>query len=338
MQTGLKTFYRSVQADLNLLYVVPLIQYQTKNTDYLYLFHKEVIRDDEFEVKTVSVFGHWRFVASRLFNKKAILHYHWLEFQTLKALAGMPWKLLCIILFKLLGGKIIWTIHNEQPHDGKFLTLHLYLHRCMARVADRLHVHCETAQQLMAGKLDVDIKKIHVIPHPAYPVKKRTKPESITVLQNNYDITLQGGFNTLLMFGRISSYKGILEVCEIVANHQLPVNLVIAGRVKYGNIDYHRKIKLYSENNRHIHLFADFIPEKDISAFFGASDIAVFNYKNVLTSGSVQLARDYGLNIVAPNKGCLSELEKEDSVQLFSTSEELKNLLITLPKKTQHEH
>jgi len=337
MNTGLKTFYRSVQQDASLLYVVPLIQYQNKETDYLYLFHKEIIQGDELEVKTVSVFGHWRFVAARLLNKKAILHYHWLEFQTLKALSGMPWKILCIALFKLLGGNVIWTIHNEEPHDGRFLKLHLYLHRWMARKADRLHVHCETAQQVMAVKLDVDIQKFHVIPHPAYPVKKTAKPKSMEVLQKNYGIALQGGFNTLLMFGRISRYKGIFEVCKIVDKHQLPVNLVIAGTVKHGNSDYHRKIKLVAQNNRHIHLVADFIPEKDIPAFFGASDIAVFNYHHVLTSGSVQLARDFGLNIIAPNKGCLSELKKEDSVQLFSRPEELENLLIRLPKQPEHE-
>lgn len=124
--SSLEEVYTSVNPEANIIYVVPLIRYSHKKSDYLYLLYEELIEADKYRIESVSVFNHFKLITGKLTQKNAILHYHWLEFQDLKSLLGMPWKLCCVFLFKLLGGNIVWTLHNEYPHDQKYLKLHSF--------------------------------------------------------------------------------------------------------------------------------------------------------------------------------------------------------------------
>lgn len=108
--TSLDEIYASVNVDAKTIYVVPLIRYSLKRSDYLYLLYEELLNGEKYTIESISVFNHFKLVVAILKNKNAILHYHWLEFQDLKSLLGMPWKIACIYLFKKLGGNIVWKI------------------------------------------------------------------------------------------------------------------------------------------------------------------------------------------------------------------------------------
>lgn len=325
--TSLDEIYASVNHDAETIYVVPLIRYSLKKSDYLYLLYEELIRRDKYTIESISVFNHFKLVAGILKNRNAILHYHWLEFQDFKSLMGMPWKIACIYLFKKLGGNIVWTLHNEFPHDQKYLKLHQYLHKKMASWSDVLHVHCQTAVSKMSPRLVASEDKFKLVPHPEYPVHPIDKEEALHKLNTHFECELSKNTPLLLMFGNISRYKQIEYVADIVMSLESNCKLLIAGPVKKGNMKLYEELEAKQKISERISIIPSFIQEQHVSWFYSAADICVFNYREILSSGSYHMAQAHQRIIVAPNLGCLSEEHDKPNVHLFDNTDQLTFIL-----------
>jgi glycosyltransferase involved in cell wall biosynthesis len=325
--SSLDEVYTSVNPEAEIIYVVPLIRYSHKKSDYLYLLYEELIESQKYRIESVSVFNHFKLITGKLTRKNAILHYHWLEFQDLKSLMGMPWKLCCICLFKLLGGNIVWTLHNEFPHDQKYLKLHSFLHRKMASWADALHVHCSSAVKTMSEKLHAQTEKFWLVEHPDFPANPTLKNKAKKYLNNEYGIQFRSKFPVFLMFGNISRYKQIEKVAESIIEENLDCTLVIAGPVKKGNNELYKELEMLAEQDQRIHLVPRFIPEKHVSWFYSASDICVFNYREILSSGGYHMAKAYKKTVIAPDMGCLSDEKNKPMIHLFKSQKEMVEML-----------
>lgn len=325
--SSLSEIYVSIDKDADTIYVVPLIRHSHKKTDYLYLLYKDLICSDSYKIKSISIFNHFKLVAGILTNRKAILHYHWLEFQDFKSLLGMPWKMICIYLFQLFGGHIVWTLHNEFPHNQKYLGLHRYIHLKMAGWADILHVHCSAAVSIMSDRLKAPKEKFRIIPHPDFPVETIPKSTAVSYLNDKYNCGIDPEETVLLMFGNISRYKQIEEVSKIIIEEKFDCKLLITGPVKKGNIDLYEELIAKENTYDNIKLIPEFIPEERVHWFYSATDICVFNYREILSSGGFHMAKSYDKTIIAPSLGCLSETKHLPNVYLFTRKDELKTLL-----------
>lgn len=327
---SLSDIYTSLEIDKGTVYVVPKIRYDHSDSDYLYNLYKPLLNHQDFKVRSLSIFGHYKFVLNAILQRRGILHYHWLEFQDLRSLLGMPWKLLCIYLFNLFGGSIVWTIHNLEPHDGKWLSLHLKMHCWMGRIADCVHIHCVTSSEEIENKFNIPQAKLSLHPHPSYPAKQVDKETAIEFLNHQFDINLNREKPILLIFGNISEYKKIENVLDIIKDEELNIQTIIAGPVKKGQEELGDRLSERSKKDSDIQFLPYFIKDTDIPYFFGATDFCFFNYTQILTSGSVIMAHSYQKKIIAPEIGCLVELIKEENVYLFSSEAEKKELLRSL--------
>ena len=323
--------YKNLCRDVKKVYVVPLINFQFKQTGYLYLLYKKFIETDDYgiHIESLSVFAHPRFVFSKLKKEKSILHYHWLEITDFQSLAGMIWKLFWITFYKLLNGKIIWTIHNEFPHSNNFISLNRVIRKYMAHIADKLHVHCESAVNIMMPMLNIPGNKFFIMPHPDFPVNLINKEDAVNMLSEKF---FPGRINKehilFFMFGEIAEYKGIKDVVEIFNNLDEKKKLIIAGVIKKGNEDYFNRVIRSIKNNEQVLILNKRIQDEDVPLLFNACDNAVFNFSEVLTSGSVVLALNYNKKIIIPAKGCLKELSAPN-IKHFNNQDELKNILIS---------
>jgi glycosyltransferase involved in cell wall biosynthesis len=325
---NLRSVYKKLVPDVKTLFVIPLIRYEYPKSDYLYLFYKDLIEsNDPPEVKSISVFGHLKFVFSALAGNSSIVHYHWLEFQDKRALLGMIYKWICLFMYKLSGGKLVWTIHNKMPHNKRYYKKNFLLRKWMARKADILHVHCETAADEMSEFFNIPRKKFVVIPHPKFPAKLIPHAAAAEAINQRFDLNLKGTDSIFLNFGNISTYKGIAEIARIFKTLDPNKKLIIAGPVKKGHMHVYKELKTIQEDAENICIIPQFISEECVAEFFNAADYAVFNYHDILTSGGVELARSYRKKIILPLTGCLKELEGLPNVIPFKTSEELKDIL-----------
>ncbi len=322
--------YQNLCRDVKKIYVVPLINFNFKKTSYLYLLYKKFIEGKKnygIHIESLSVFSHPKIVVSKFKKEKSILHYHWLEISDIQSLSGMIWKLFWISLYKLMNGKIIWTIHNQFPHSNNFIYLNKAIMRYMANIADKLQVHCESAIDIMIPELNVRRNKFFIIRHPEYPVKVMGKEDAVKLLDEKiFPGKIKKEDALFIIFGEIAEYKGIREVVEIFNNLDEKKKLVIAGVTKKGNEDYFKRILISIRNREQILIFNKRLPDDFVSIFFNACDTAIFNFSNVLTSGSVVIALNYNKKVIVPAKGCLKELKGENIIQ-FNSMEELKNIL-----------
>lgn len=327
--------YSSLGIKTDEVFVVPKIRYHAPKTDYLYLLYKPLIQSSDIKIESVSALKHYEFVLKAFFSENVILHYHWLEFQDLKSLAGIPWKLFCIWLFTMFGGKLVWTIHNLEPHNQKWIKLHHKIHRWMAARSSKLCIHCPYVAPIVQKKYNVDGEKLVWVPHPSFPADFKSREISIAYLSKKFGINIRPDKPLLLLFGNISMYKGIEEMLNLISSAELDVDILIAGPIKKGESLLSDRINRRTETNPNLHLLYRFIEEKWIPYIFGATDICVFNFSSIFTSGSVEMALSYRKKIIAPQMGCLNELTDTEQVYLFSKKSDkikvLKDVIAELP-------
>ena len=325
----LKELYSKVSSRVSTVYVVPLIRYSFPKTDYLYQLCKQFLeKPSETEIKSIGVFTHYKFVLDAIFRRNTILHYHWLEFQDLKSLSAMPYKLFCIWLYQLFGGNIIWTVHNVTPHDEKFLPLHLTIHKWMARMATLIHIHSKSSINRVCEYLDISSSKFIVLKLPRFPCTEILKQDALAKFLEFYG----SGKKSLktpvfLVFGGLSAYKGIEDIVTILTSSKKDFTLIIAGYVKKGQKPLHNFIVESTIHDARVHYVPAFIPEEHYPYLLGTADICVFNYRNILSSGGMAMALSCKKRVIAPNKGDLQELKNHDLVSLFETREGLSSLL-----------
>lgn len=319
--------------------VFPPIRKKFPKTDYLYLLYADLLEKDtsQYIVKSINAIQHilLPFYAIR-YRKKIALHYHWLEFQDLKSLLAFPYKLLWLNVFTLFKTPIIWTVHNLEPHDRKWLGFHQWLHRKMAQRAHRLHIHDEALLSDTSHYLNVPLqsKKWCIIPHPNFPAACKERTLSISKLNERYSANIPVNATTILLFGNISAYKGILEFVEWMIgylnkkNRGFDIHIIIAGPVKKGQSGYHKRIKnAISATPGYFSYLPYFFPEDEYPYLLSASDYCLFNYKRIHTSGGLMMALSYQKKVIAPNMGIFSSQRNHSDVQLFNDEEELYQIM-----------
>jgi len=338
----LQAEYEKLCKGINKVYVIPIIDYSSPKTNYLYLLYKNFIEQREarnIKIESLSVIAHPKIFFSRLINEKSLVHYHWLEIDDFKSLTGMLWKMFWIKLYKIFGGKIIWTVHNKFPHTNKYKYLNKILRKYMAHIADRLHVHCKSAIDIMTPILNVNREKFFIVNHPEYPVILIPKNEAIEWLCKKYPaINLTSGGKIFLMFGAIAEYKGIIEVIEIFKQdlEDLPTGktgkiLIVAGPVKRWDEKYFSEVLAYAKGTENIFINGKMIPDEDVSLFLNSADYLLFNYLDVLSSGGILQALSYGKSIIAPSIGCLQELNGNNIIKFEAgNKKELRKILMEI--------
>ncbi|MBL6825634.1 MAG: hypothetical protein O3C06_08200 [Bacteroidetes bacterium] len=330
----------------SLVLVFPPIREKFPKTDYLYLLYSDLLEQSPapYSLKSINALKHLLlpFLALRHRGKVA-LHYHWLEFQDLKSLLAFPYKFLWFSLFSALGTPIIWTVHNLEPHDRKWLGPHRWLHRSMAKRAQRLHIHSEALLERTSNYLDIplDSTKWCVVPHPSFPADIKDRSTAIDELNRRYSCTIPEDATILLLFGNISAYKGILEFVELFIEaveagiSRDTIHVIIAGPVKKGQETYHQQITTaITQLPQYFSHLPHFFPEEEYPFLLSASDYCLFNYQNIHSSGGLMMALSYSRKVIAPDIGIFSSHRNDSRVQLFTGKDELRQIIDRLHSST----
>lgn len=324
----LTDLYQQIPGAVNRVCVVPLIGHAYKDTDYLYQLYAPLLtKHSAYNITEITAVGHIRLPFLALFQRRTVLlHYHWLEFQDLKSIAGMPWKLLSLWLYLLFGGRLIWTVHNLRPHDKKLPGFHLRLHRWFSKKAMIIHVHSEFAAREVYKHYQIKKKKIRILGHPPYPAHFVEKTKALENLKKQIKATIPADTSLLLVFGAISEYKGIREILNIFQTLEGKYTLLIAGYLKKNQESLDEHIKDFVKRDPRIIYRQQFIPADLYPSLLSAADLCIFNHDYILTSGVVEMARSYNKKIIAPMLGPLQEID-DPSLYLFRDTTEMKNLI-----------
>lgn len=336
MSNKLTELYRSINKDVETVYVFPDIESSSKYNPYLKMLYQELLFQSEEGNNIRCTSPHPLFplfIVKKLFGEKSIVHYHWLHFFDITSFLIVLWKLSLLIMYKFAGGKIVWTVHNKYPHVKKYLKLNLIFRKLLAKMAAKIHVHYREAISIMAPILNVPQEKFFVVKHPYYPVTLVDKKVAENYLIQNMNIILNTSKPVFIMYGAIAPYKEIINVIKLFIENNS--QLIIAGTCKKGEEQYQKEIEALLQDIKSIYLVHHFISQEEEKNLFNTVDCAIFNFKETISSGSVMLALSYKKNIIIPNIGCLKELSGP-GIYKFNSQSELKNQIDTIVTNIKH--
>lgn len=249
----------------------------------------------------------WRWLVKQRGRVQA-LHFHFLKPHydgtdgraSLSRLARFMGK---TVLARLLGYRLVWTVHNLKPHEPlqPEWVDHLVA-RWMAWMAHALIVHCDEAERLVRESLH-PWSQVHVLPHPSY---SQAYPDEVAKAEARSRLGWCEYERVLLYFGAIRPYKGLQRLLR--AFREVPgdwARLVLAGKV--WDEDYGSSLHQLASQDSRVSIRYGFVSEGDVPHYFSAADLVVLPYTDVLSSGAALLALSFGRPVVAPRLGCLPE-------------------------------
>jgi glycosyltransferase involved in cell wall biosynthesis len=234
-----------------------------------------------------------------------VLHFHWPELyfrpHRLRSAVGFAARL---VLARLLGYRLAWTVHNAAPHEGATRGTRLVA-ATLCRLA-RLIVHCEAGRRAGGRAL----RRAAVIPHGNY---LGCYPDGVDAAGARARLGLERDARVLLAFGQVRPYKGLDALVRAFAAVDAPdARLVIAGAPMAGG-----EAVLGAVADPRVHVLLGHVPDEQVQLFFRAADLVVLPYRAVLSSGAAMLAFSFGRGIVAPRLGCLAQLDGKGAAILY---------------------
>ena len=249
-----------------------------------------------------------------------VLHFHWLhhiyhqntyrESVTRLLKFGMQ-----LSYAKLLGYRIVWTLHNLYPHERPRPHLDQWMRWLILRFADAVIVHCHAAKSTFYQTFHYK-HPVYVAPHGHYI---GIYPDTITQVEARERLGICRKHLSFLYLGQIRPYKGLRNLLRSFNEIPHPnLNLIIAGTVPNDDTSATNELRQMLEKDTRCISHLNWIPNEELQVYFKAADVVVCPFDRVLTSGSAVLAMSFGRPVVVPALGCLPELITPDIGILYN--------------------
>jgi glycosyltransferase involved in cell wall biosynthesis len=235
-----------------------------------------------------------------------IVHLHWLERPLWARHASMPRKAFYLVnamvivwLFKLRGARIVWTVHNIEPHskagnadiDAWPLSSlwRVYL-RAITAAIDGLVLLSESHLPKIRERFPrLAALPYAVTPHPHY--KGAYKNGASGAIARGQLGIEQNSF-VFLFVGNISPYKGVEDLIPAFrALDAADARLIVAGNTD--NAATETRLRELAGDDRRIILHLGFVPDDRLQFYFNAADVVVLPFRAVTNSGSVLMALSF---------------------------------------------
>ena len=259
-------------------------------------------------------FSHW---------KPDILHLHWhhsflVGSNAIKTIIKSVSFISELLVLKLFGVKIVWTVHNITNHEEKFRSMELFFSKILSRLCDKIIVHSPAAKKKVMKVYGANRNfPIVVIPHGNY-INSYKNVVNKSEARNQLKIDIED--LVYLYFGLIRPYKGVSDLIEVFKKlNGSQTKLLIVG--KPYNDEIVKNIRKLCNKNENIKTIFKFIPDDEIQIYMNAADIVVLPYRDILTSGAVILAMSFGKTIIAPAIGCIPDVLDSEGSFLYDPSE-----------------
>lgn len=269
------------------------------------------------------------------------MHLHWIEYcvfrwdtkrELITTIIFSLQFIIDIIFVRLLGVKIVWTVHNYLSHDTPFPRLELWVRRILSKLVNKIILLNKSTQDEIVKQYKTDLNKTCFIPHGHYRDAYEPLIEPIDA-KTQLNLPLTG--KIYLFLGILKPYKGIEDIleiwksdCNLSGNH----TLVIAGKPSskvYGS----KLTEIVSEIKGAV-IYPRFIKDNEINIFFSAADVIILPFKKILNSGSLILAMSYDKPIIAPRLEVIKEILGKADTLLYHP-EDQNGLLAAIKKSNQ---
>lgn len=252
------------------------------------------------------------------------LHFDWPErfyFRRsglLTAINGWVFVLQLLFIRKVLGKKIIWTLHNLSPHIGLHPRTSRAVYSRLGRWGvDKVRVFADSSRIRLREIFGIPRQRVIVVPegdYTDYYTDRRSRSEA------RAELSMDESDFILLQLGSIRPYKGILETIEHFKNYHFerPWHYYIVGAA--WDEAYTRQVVAAAAGDERIHIEPHQVEEADLDRYFNAADAVICPYNKIENSGAVILAMGFRKAVVAPRIGVLPERLSSQPELLYVTS------------------
>lgn len=242
-----------------------------------------------------------------------IWHLNWPE-RSYKASNALVCLLKCSKLLvqldmaRLIGTRIVWTVHNLTPHETQYPKIEAWFWESFHHRVD-LFVHLSMGGgQLFRERFPAERSKQHAhLRHPAYPI-----PDSARVDRERAReiIGVEQDATMFLMSGMLRRYKNIPAAVQAFRGLRDPDSrLVIAGYTTSDELE--REIVAAIGDDARIRTRFGYLENRDLYTFIRASDLALLPYDRFLNSGVLMLSLSLARPVLAPLTPVTREISAE---------------------------
>ena len=201
------------------------------------------------------------------------------------------------------GGRVVWSLHNLEPHEERHRNFATQLRAGLIDLADVVHAHSVPALAAALAVWPLPLHRVRVVPHGnfdgAYPIIGRDEARA--------GLGLSGARMVLLLPGRIGPYKAPhLLVSAFLAAAGPDDRLIVAGETM------REAITLPADDR--VLVFSEFLSPEEFSRCHAAADVIVLPYRQSLTSGSAVLAATLGRGILGADTPGLRDVVSSPSI------------------------
>lgn len=194
------------------------------------------------------------------------------------------------------GGAVLWTIHNEAPHEARWPDLHHELRHALARLADLVHVHSTAGLAWAMDGLGIEPRRLVLAAHGNY--RPLFHPLGAERAVSRSALGLPVTAELLLLFGRIEPYKGAEPLLQALAGStDERLHVVIAGKQIQPIEPLLEGLPAWLRAR--VHRLPGFVEPERVPALFHAADAVVMPYRAILSSGTALLALSLNRPVIA---------------------------------------
>ncbi|MFW6116110.1 MAG: glycosyltransferase family 4 protein [bacterium] len=192
---------------------------------------------------------------------------------------------------------VVATVHDVSRHPGErgIWAIPSTLYRWQWRGAGQIIVHADSARQQLLHRDGRRPESVHVIPIGTYDFYRSFA-----------DTSQLERPNTILFFGRIWGYKGLMHLiqAEPRITQAIPdARIVIAGEGEDFR-EYRRA--MVNPANFQVHNYR--IPDEEVPELFQSASIVVLPYMEASQSGVIPLAYAFGKPVIATRVGGIPDI------------------------------
>jgi len=253
----------------------------------------------------------------------SVVHFHWLHPYIHRRTGPRTVAVLLLTVFqlivvRLMGIPVVWTIHNVLSHESPYPRLERWFKHAFVRLGFCSHVfaHCENAADRLIEECALPEcvrRQISVVPHGHYVDDYENE---ITREEARERLGYDESEWVFLFFGRIEPYKGVVRLVDVFRSIDDPdYRLLIAGNPSNDAIE--RELEGRIAGDDRIRSVLEFVPDEEIQLYMNAADVVVLPYTEITTSGSAILVMSFGRAIIIPRLGCIPELLEEEGALIY---------------------
>ena len=216
-------------------------------------------------------------------------------------LLGIRWA-------RLRGARVVWTVHNLQPHDPgrRQGAVAWAFWRLFPRAVDAFVTLSRAGVPAILDRFPaLRGKPYSVVPHGHY---LGTYDDTVTRDQARQRVGIPEQCRVYLNFGQVRRYKNVPGLIGAFRGlRDDDARLVVAGSVDDPALA--REIADAARGDERILLHLEFVPLDDVQTYLRAADLVVLPFSEVFNSGSAMLALSFDRGVLIPDVPTFRELQ-----------------------------